>query len=90
MEFGFNFGRPKGGGGVELWAVYLIWLGVVVSLYPVCKWFGRYKAQHQEKNGFAFYKLLFSGVKDAAMNGSRVTESRYAGILVSEIWVAGS
>lgn len=54
MEFGFNFGRPKGGGGVELWAVYLIWLGVVVSLYPVCKWFGRYKAQHQEKKWLRF------------------------------------
>lgn len=54
MEFGFNFGRPKGGGGVELWAVYLIWLGVVVILYPVCKWFGRYKAQHKEKKWLRF------------------------------------
>jgi uncharacterized membrane protein len=54
MEFGFNFGRPKGGGGVELWAVYLIWLGVVVVLYPVCKWFGRYKAQHKEKKWLRF------------------------------------
>jgi uncharacterized membrane protein len=41
-------GRPATGGGVQLPLVYLIWLSVVLLLYPVCKWYGRYKSQHKE------------------------------------------
>ncbi|KAB7727564.1 DUF1624 domain-containing protein [Rudanella paleaurantiibacter] len=44
----FSFGRPKGS-GVELGWVYLVWAGVVIGLYPLCKWYGRYKAEHPEK-----------------------------------------
>jgi uncharacterized membrane protein len=44
-----NFGRPKGiKSGLPLWAVYLIWMGVVVLLYRPCKWYGVYKAQHRQ------------------------------------------
>jgi uncharacterized membrane protein len=49
LEFGFNFGRPKTGSGVGLAATYLIWLGTVVALYPLCRWYGDYKARHREK-----------------------------------------
>jgi hypothetical protein len=49
MVFGFNFGRPKEGSGVNLPAIYLIWLCVVIVLYPLCKWYGNYKASHKEK-----------------------------------------
>jgi hypothetical protein len=49
LIFGFNFGRPKEGSGVGLLAIYLIWIGVVIALYPVCKWYGKYKAEHKEK-----------------------------------------
>jgi uncharacterized membrane protein len=45
----FNFGRPKSGGGLELWGIYLVWIGFVVAMYPLCKWYGRYKANHKEK-----------------------------------------
>lgn len=45
----FNNGRPKTGEGVGLWMVYVIWIGVVVLLYPVSKWYGNYKAMHPEK-----------------------------------------
>ncbi len=48
LLFGFNFGRPKETSGVELWAVYAIWLGVVILLYPLCKWYGQYKENHKE------------------------------------------
>ena len=42
-----TFGRPPGvQSGVELWAIYLIWIGVVVILYKPCIWFGKYKAEH--------------------------------------------
>jgi uncharacterized membrane protein len=46
LLFGFNFGRPKEGSGLPLWGVYLVWIGTVLLLYPVCKWYGRYKATH--------------------------------------------
>lgn len=48
MLFGSNFGRPKAGSGIGLWAVYLIWAGIVLLMYPLCKWYGRYKSQHPE------------------------------------------
>jgi uncharacterized membrane protein len=37
------------GEGYSLFAVYIIWICVVLSLYPVCKWFSDYKQQHREK-----------------------------------------
>lgn len=48
-QFGvFKNGRPDTGSGVELPAIYLIWFGVVLLLYPVCKWYGKYKAAHKD------------------------------------------
>ena len=42
-----SFGRPKGAiSGLPLWLVYLIWIAVVVSMYQPCKWYGKYKAEH--------------------------------------------
>jgi uncharacterized membrane protein len=49
MIFGFNFGRPKSGSGIALWAVYLVWIGVVLIMYPLCKMYGNYKLNHKEK-----------------------------------------
>ena len=44
-----NFGRPKGTeSGLELWAIYLIWLGVVLILYYPCRMYSVYKAEHQK------------------------------------------
>ena len=37
------------GEGFSLPVVYLIWLFVVVSLYPLCKWYDNYKTAHREK-----------------------------------------
>ena len=42
-----NFMSPQE--GVSLAAVYLIWILIVASLYPVCKWFSDYKQSHREK-----------------------------------------
>ncbi|MEO6040215.1 MAG: heparan-alpha-glucosaminide N-acetyltransferase domain-containing protein, partial [Saprospiraceae bacterium] len=50
LEFGpFKFGRPATGAGLELPGVYLVWLGIVALLYPLCKWYGRYKSAHPEQ-----------------------------------------
>jgi uncharacterized membrane protein len=45
----FQYGRAGAGSGIGLTTVYLIWLSVVVILYPLCKWYGNYKAAHREK-----------------------------------------
>lgn len=49
FRFGFRFGRPEQSSGLALWAVYLTWLSVVLLLYPLCRWYGRYKFSHKEK-----------------------------------------
>jgi uncharacterized membrane protein len=36
------------GEGYSLWIVYLIWVFVFVSLYPLCKWFSEYKQTHKQ------------------------------------------
>lgn len=41
----FNFRPPAF--GYPLWAVYLIWIGVVAVLYPLCKWYNNYKSTHK-------------------------------------------
>jgi uncharacterized membrane protein len=35
--------------GYSLGVVYLVWIGVVIILYPVCKWFSGYKNTHQRR-----------------------------------------
>lgn len=45
----FGFGRPKSGSGLSLAGVYAVWLGIVLLLFPLCKWYGKYKAAHKEK-----------------------------------------
>lgn len=42
----FNYGRAHGS-GISLLAVYLIWISVVVILYPICRWYGNYKSLHK-------------------------------------------
>lgn len=44
----FRNGRPETGGGIGLAGVYIVWISVVVLLYPVCKWYGDYKFSHPE------------------------------------------
>ncbi|MEO7264186.1 MAG: hypothetical protein ABIW38_04700 [Ferruginibacter sp.] len=37
------------GYGFSLPAVYVIWIAIVLALYPLCKWYDRYKTNHKEK-----------------------------------------
>jgi uncharacterized membrane protein len=34
--------------GYPLWVVYLVWIGVVVGLYPLCLWFARVKDRRRD------------------------------------------
>lgn len=44
--FPFKFVFP--GEGYSLEVVYLVWIAIVVSLYPLCKWFSEYKRKHSQ------------------------------------------
>ncbi len=46
-NFPFKFVVP--GEGFGLGMVYLIWIAVIILLYPLCKWYDRYKMNHKEK-----------------------------------------
>jgi uncharacterized membrane protein len=37
------------GYGFSLGITYLVWIGVVLLLYPLCKWYDKYKTAHKEK-----------------------------------------
>ncbi|HEV8080544.1 MAG TPA: heparan-alpha-glucosaminide N-acetyltransferase domain-containing protein [Chitinophagaceae bacterium] len=37
------------GYGFSLVVVYLVWMGVVLALYPLCRWYDKYKMLHKEK-----------------------------------------
>ncbi|MGA8537972.1 MAG: heparan-alpha-glucosaminide N-acetyltransferase domain-containing protein [Terriglobales bacterium] len=34
--------------GFPLWTVYVVWIAVLLLLYPACLWFGRFKQHHRE------------------------------------------
>lgn len=43
------------GYGVDLWAVYLIWIAIILILYPFCKRFSVYKTTHKEKWWLSYF-----------------------------------
>lgn len=34
--------------GFSLLTVYILWIAIVAALYPLCKWYGKYKATHDQ------------------------------------------
>jgi uncharacterized membrane protein len=54
LDLSTNFGRPKGA-GLPLGGVYLVWVAVVLVMFPVCQWYGRYKAAHREKKWLRYF-----------------------------------
>jgi len=43
------------GYGFNLPTVYIIWIGLVLTLYPFCKWYDRYKRSHQATKWWLSY-----------------------------------
>ena len=44
----------KPGEGFTLTTVYMIWIAVVIALYPLCKWYDNYKTKHKEKKWLSY------------------------------------
>jgi uncharacterized membrane protein len=40
-RFPSDFGNP-------LWVAYIVWIGIVILLYPACRWFADLKARHRD------------------------------------------
>ena len=34
--------------GYDLWFVYIIWMVIILLLYPICNWYNRYKSMHYQ------------------------------------------
>ncbi len=49
-ELDFHFSKGFGGitpaGGYSLPWVYVVWISIVLFLYPICRWYNRYKSSH--------------------------------------------
>ena len=43
------FTKDLQGYGFSLPVAYLFWITIVAALYPLCKWYDRYKQEHKEK-----------------------------------------
>lgn len=37
------------GYGFDLWIVYLIWIILIIGLYPICSWYNNYKSNNRDK-----------------------------------------
>jgi uncharacterized membrane protein len=46
--------KNRPGYGVTLWVVYVIWMLVTLSIYPLCKKFDAYKKTHKEKKWLSY------------------------------------
>jgi uncharacterized membrane protein len=49
----FEKGIPPGF-GVNLGMTYVVWLVVIIMLYPLCKWYDRYKSSHRENKWLSY------------------------------------
>ncbi|HMW27563.1 MAG TPA: hypothetical protein PKC51_13015, partial [Ferruginibacter sp.] len=43
------FTQTLKGYGFSLGVVYAVWIGIIVALFPLCRWYDRYKQSHKEK-----------------------------------------
>jgi len=47
LHFPATFGGIVAGGGVSLFWTYVVWALIVLTLYPICKWYDRVKKKYQ-------------------------------------------
>jgi uncharacterized membrane protein len=51
----FQFGPPPTAGSLPTWCIYPIWIAVVAVMYPLSRWYGRYKSSHPEKKFLRYF-----------------------------------
>jgi uncharacterized membrane protein len=55
LSTGVNASPQLKGYGFPLLTVYIVWISIVLFLYPFCKWFDRYKRAHQSTQWWLSY-----------------------------------
>ena len=55
VSFWVNFDPQLRGYGFELWVTYVIWIVVVVALYPLCRWYDQYKKNNPQKKWLSYF-----------------------------------
>ena len=48
----FKFAVP--GEGFTLGESYIVWVAIIIIMYPLCKWFDQYKRNHREKKWLSY------------------------------------
>ena len=51
---GFNPNFVEPGEGFSLPIVYAIWIAIIIILYPVCKWYDKYKSAHKNNKWLSY------------------------------------
>jgi uncharacterized membrane protein len=54
VSFWVNFDPQLRGYGFDLWLTYVIWIVVVVGLYPLCRWYDKYKTNNRHKKWLSY------------------------------------
>lgn len=49
IDFWINEEPELQGYGFSLWVVYLVWVILIIGLYPLCNWFNNYKSSNRDK-----------------------------------------
>lgn len=49
IDFWINEEPQLQGYGFSLWVVYLVWIALIIGLYPLCSWFNNYKSNNRDK-----------------------------------------
>ena len=40
--------------GYSLFVVYIVWIFVTMTMYPICKWYNNYKANNRDKKWLSY------------------------------------
>jgi uncharacterized membrane protein len=54
VSFWVNFDPQLRGYGFELWVTYAVWIVIVVALYPLCRWYDKYKSNNRHKKWLSY------------------------------------
>ena len=54
ISFWVNFDPQLRGYGFPLWVTYALWVLLVVTLYPLCRWYDRYKTKNRHKKWLSY------------------------------------
>jgi uncharacterized membrane protein len=54
VSFWVNFDPQLRGYGFDLWVTYVVWIVVVVGLYPLCQWYDKYKTNNRHKKWLSY------------------------------------